>query len=67
MRGIIGLVGMSRHQVPAGATRTVTTRDDVVVTLWIERGVVQLVGAGAGAADTSSGCRRLPLSRASLG
>lgn len=43
MGGIRGLSSLSRYQISTGATRTVTTRADVSVTLWVEHGAVALV------------------------
>lgn len=47
MAGTRGLLSLTRVEVPPGEVRTVTTRTDVSVTLWVERGVVaQVSGLG---------------------
>lgn len=47
MAGTRGLLSLTRVEVPPGEVRTVTTRTDVSVTLWVERGIVaQVSGLG---------------------
>lgn len=43
MDGIQGFLAISRHSIGAGKISTVSSRDDAVITLWVEKGSVDLI------------------------
>lgn len=46
MSGTRGLLLLARHEIVPGATRALVTKADVVVTLWVESGAVELMSSG---------------------